>query len=284
MGTTVELTIDPPFDLASTLESGQAHRWRKEDGCYSGVVRGNFIKMRQSKHGVEFCSQPWPESSVVPILQNYFRLDDDLSAIYQDITQDLRVATMVNRYPGLRILRQEPWECLVAFICSANSNIKRIHQVMEKMASSYGERIEMNGEVRHAFPTPIQLVEAGEQGLRSLGLGFRAPYVDKATRRVVEKLLDLDELVDMPYDEAKSRLMECPGIGPKIADCIMVFSLEKLEAFPIDVWVRRALAEWYFPGEKTPSNQTLAEWAHEHFGRYGGYSQQYLFHGRRLEK
>lgn len=284
MGITVEVAIDPPFDLASTLESGQAHRWRKEDEWYSGVVRGNFIKMRQSERGVEFCSQPWPESSVVPILQSYFRLEDDLNTIYQEITQDQRVADMVNRYPGLRVLRQEPWECLVAFICSANSNIKRIHQVMEKMAESFGEPIAMNGEVRHAFPTPIQLVEAGEQELRRLGLGFRAPYVDKATRRVVEKLLDLDELIDLPYDEAKAKLMECVGIGPKIADCILVFSLEKIEAFPIDVWVRRALAEWYFPGEKTPSNQALNEWAHDHFGRYGGYSQQYLFHGRRLEK
>jgi len=284
LGKTVEVNIDPPFDLASSLESGQAHRWRKEDGWYSGVVRGNFIKMRQSEHGVEFRSQPGPETSVVPILQSYFRLDDDLNSIYREITQDQRVATMVHRYPGLRVLRQEPWECLVAFICSANSNIKRIHQVMEKMAESYGDPIVMNGEVRHAFPAPNQLVEAGEQELRRLGLGFRAPYVDQATRKVVERQLDLEGLTAMPYDQAKARLMACPGIGPKIADCILVFSLEMLEAFPVDVWVRRALAEWYFPGEKTPSNRFLEEWAHGYFGRYAGYSQQYLFHGRRLEK
>jgi N-glycosylase/DNA lyase len=280
----MKVTIDPPFDLACSLESGQAHRWRKEDGWYSGVVRGNFIKIRQSKHGVEFCSQPEPESSVVPMLQSYFRLDDDLHTIYREINQDQRVAAMVSRYPGLRVLRQEPWECLVAFICSANSNIKRIHQVMEKMADTYGEPITLNGEVRHAFPTPIQLIEAGDQGLRRLGLGFRAPYVDQATRRVVERLLDLNELIDMPYTEAKARLMECPGIGPKIADCILVFSLEKIEAFPIDVWVRRALADWYFAGQQTPNNRILEEWAHGYFGRYAGYSQQYLFHGRRLEK
>lgn len=280
----MEVTIDPPFDLASSLESGQAHRWRKEDEWYSGVVRGNFIKIRQVQHGVEFCSQPGPESSVVPLLQSYFRLDDDLDSIYREINQDQRVAAMVNRYPGLRVLRQEPWECLVAFICSANSNIKRIHQVMERMAEGYGEPIFMNGDVRHAFPTPVQLIEAGEQELRRLGLGFRAPYVDQATRRVVERRLDLEELISSPYNEARASLMECPGIGPKIADCILVFSLEKMEAFPIDVWVRRALAEWYFSGEKIPSNRVLEEWSHRHFGRYAGYSQQYLFHGRRLEK
>lgn len=281
---TVELQIDPPFDLAASLESGQAHRWRKEDEWYSGVVRGNFIKMRQSEHGVEFCSAPWPEKSVVPILQSYFRLDDNLDDIYQEITRDQRVAAMVKRYSGLRVLRQEPWECMVAFICSANSNIPRIHQVMEKMADHFGEPICLDGEVRHAFPSPAQLVEAGEQALRELGLGFRAPYVDRATRRVVEKSLDLERLIALPYEEAKLALMECDGIGPKIADCILVFSLEKMEAFPIDVWVRRALAEWYFAGEKTPTNRELAEWAHQYFGRYGGYAQQYLFHGRRLEK
>jgi N-glycosylase/DNA lyase len=280
----VELVIEGPFDLAASLESGQAHRWRKEDQWYSGVVRGNFIKIRQTQRGVEFCSEPWPEVSVVPVLQNYFRLDDDLKAIYQQIMHDQRVADMVARYPGLRVLRQEPWECLIAFICSANSNIPRIHQVMEKMADHFGNPIALNGEVRHAFPTPAQLAEAGEAELRRLGLGFRAPYVDKATRLVLERSLDLDALIKMPYDEAKARLMECSGIGPKIADCILVFSLEKMEAFPIDVWVRRALADWYFPGEKTPTNRVLEEWAHGYFGRYGGYAQQYLFHGRRLEK
>ena len=280
----MELVVEGPFDLAASLESGQAHRWRKEDQWYSGVVRGNFIKIRQTPRGVEFCSEPWPEVSVVPVLQNYFRLDDDLRAIYQEIMQDRRVADMVDRYPGLRVLRQEPWECLIAFICSANSNIPRIHQVMEKMADHFGNPISLNGEVRHAFPTPTQLAKAGEAELRRLGLGFRAPYVDRATRLVLEKSLELDALIKMPYDEAKARLMECPGIGPKIADCILVFSLEKMEAFPIDVWVRRALAEWYFPGEKTPTNRVLEQWAHGYFGRYGGYAQQYLFHGRRLEK
>jgi N-glycosylase/DNA lyase len=280
----VELVVEGPFDLAASLESGQAHRWRKEDQWYSGVVRGNFIKIRQTPRGVEFCSEPWPEVSVVPVLQNYFRLDDDLRAIYQEIMQDRRVADMVDRYPGLRVLRQEPWECLIAFICSANSNIPRIHQVMEKMADHFGNPISLNGEVRHAFPTPAQLAKAGEAELRRLGLGFRAPYVDRATRLLLEKSLELDALIKMPYDEAKARLMECPGIGPKIADCILVFSLEKMEAFPIDVWVRRALAEWYFPGEKTPTNRVLEQWAHGYFGRYGGYAQQYLFHGRRLEK
>jgi N-glycosylase/DNA lyase len=268
--------------LAASLESGQAHRWRREGDWFSGVVRGNFIKVRQLEDRIEFHSQPWPEASLVPLLHRYFRLDDDIQQVYAEICQDPRVAEMVERYPGLRVLRVEPWECLVSFICSANNNIQRIHQLMERMADSFGEPIALDGQVRHSFPTPCQLNQAGEQELRRLGLGFRAPYVAKGAAAVAEGNLDLDALVQAPYPEAKAKLMECPGIGPKIADCIAVFSLEKLEAFPIDVWVRRALAEWYFPSQKPPADRVMLEWAQNYFGRYGGYSQQYLFHGRRL--
>ena len=280
----MELETDQPFDLVASLESGQAHRWRREEDWYSGVVWGNLIKMRQAGRRVEFCCEPWPEAQMLPRLQSYFRLDDDLAAIYAEISRDQWVATMVARYPGLRLLRLEPWECVVSFICSANSNIPRIHQNVEKLAETFGDPVGMDGQVRHVFPTPAKLAEAGEQELRRLGLGFRAPYVAAAARLVAEGNLNLNDLIKMPYPEAKARLMECPGIGPKIADCIAVFSLEKLEAFPIDVWVRRALAEWYFPDQKRPTDRVLLEWAQNHFGRYGGYSQQYLFHGRRLER
>jgi len=300
----VELDIDQPLDLAASLESGQAHRWRREGDWFSGVVRGNFIKVRQTlpsptlgkgetpplgKGGntggvrLEFRSKPWPEASVAPLLKSYFRLDDDIQAIYAEISRDARVAEMVARYPGLRLLRVEPWGCLISFICSANNNIPRIHQNMERLADRYGSPINLDGQVRHAFPTPAQLAEASEQELRELALGFRARYVVQAARTVLEGRLDLAALVRLPYAEAKARLMECSGIGPKIADCIAVFSLEKLEAFPIDVWVRRALGEWYFPGQKTPPDRVLLEWAQAHFGRYAGYAQQYLFHGRRVQ-
>ena len=284
MAPALELVVEQPLDLAASLESGQSHRWRREGDWHLGVIRGNLVKARQTGDGVEFYSRPGPEAEVAALLQSYLRLDDDIRAIYADIGRDPRVAEMIERYPGLRLLRIDPWECLVSFICSANSNIPRIHQVVERMSESYGEPIEMDGQTRHSFPAPRQLAGAGEMELRRLGLGFRAPYVDKAACMVAEGTIDLAELVRIPYAEAKARLMECPGIGSKIADCIAVFSLEKLEAFPIDVWVRRALGEWYFPGQKTPPDRVLLEWAQEHFGRYGGYAQQYLFHGRRLER
>ncbi len=280
----MELIIDQPFDLRSSLESGQAHRWKKSDEWYSGVVRGEFIQIRQKGHVVEFQSGPSPEATAAAMLRDYFRLDDDLDEIYLDINRDDRVAAMVDKYPGLRILRTEPWECLVAFICSANNNIARIHQLMERMSEEFGRPVTLNGKTRHTFPAPADLAEAGEGELRRLGLGFRAPYVWEASKAVLDGTLDLPALVQMPYAKAKEALMEMKGIGPKIADCIAIFSLEKLEAFPIDVWIRRALAEWYFPDQKTPPDKVMLQWAQGHFGRYGGYAQQYLFHGQRLRK
>ena len=135
---------------------------------------------------------------------------------------------------------------------------------------------------RNTFPKPVDLAEAGEAELRRLKLGFRAPYVHQAAIAVAEKRLDLEYLVAAPYQEAKAELMALKGIGDKIADCIALMSLEKMQAFPIDVWVRRALADWYFPDEKTPTNRVLLEWAQGYFGSYAGYANQYLFHGRRL--
>ena len=282
----MELTLNQPFDLVSSLESGQAHRWAYpkdgDDGWYTGVVRGNLVRIRQTDDRVEFRCGPSDEAAFAPRLAEYFRFDDDISKIYDVINQDERVAAMVRQYPGLRVLRTEPWECLVAFICSATSNIPRIHQNMESISRAFGSPVSLNGWTRHTFPTPADLAEAGEAELRRLGLGFRAPYVHLASVAVLEGRLNLDALIEMPYTEAKAALMERRGIGSKIADCIAVFSLEKLEAFPIDVWVRRALGEWYFPEQKTPPDRVLLEWAQERFGRYGGYAQQYLFHGRRL--
>ena len=281
-----------PIDMEASLLGGQAHRWEREDGWYSGVLWGNLVLTRQQGQTVEFSSAPAIPESLLSRFREYLRLDDDLPAIYEVITRDQRVSDQVKLYPGLRVLRQEPWECLVAYICSANSNIETIHLNMERLSNEFGSPLKLanpdgksNGTSfvkRHSFPTPADLAEAGEGELRRLKLGFRAPYVHQAAVAVLEGRLDLQHLVRAPYDETKVELMALRGIGDKIADCIALMSLEKLEAFPIDVWVRRALADWYFPGQKTPTNRTLLPWAQEYFGRYAGYANQYLFHGRRL--
>ena len=288
----VRFDAGQPIDLEASLLGGQAHRWKTEGDWYSGVLWGNLVLTRQDGQSIEFLSSPTSPDALLPAFRKYLRLDDDLGAIYDNITQDPNVASQVERYPGLRVLRQEPWECLVAYICSANSNIETIHLNMERLSNEFGSPLKIANPdpepgfaptvKRHTFPSPVDLAEAGEAELRRLKLGFRAPYVHRAAIAVLEGRLDLQHLTTAPYEETKSELMALKGIGDKIADCIALMSLEKLEAFPIDVWVRRALADWYFPGERTPTNRMLLPWAQEYFGKYAGYANQYLFHGRRL--
>ena len=247
------------------------------------MVYGNLLKVRRDPDGIEVYSSPGPAEDLVEMLSSYFRLDDDISAIYEEINKDSRMDSMIRKYPGLRLLRQEPWECLVAFICSATSNIPRIAANMESIAEAFGEPLPLHGCTRYTFPPAHRVAAAGEGALRDLALGFRAKYLANAAIQVAEGVLDLEEVREVPYWEAKARLTELPGIGAKIADCVLVFSLDKLEAFPIDRWVSRAMQEWYLNGEKK-SYQEIVEWAHGYFGRYAGYAQQYLFHGGRLGK
>ena len=294
----MRLPISQPFELASSVLSGQSHRWTKDgqagaetgEGWHWGVVCGNLIKIRPSENGPSDCPQGVelrcsPDSNhkhLQALVRSYFRLDDDIDEVYRDISNDPRVEAMVRRYRGLRLLRVNPWECLISFICSANSNLPRIHSNMESMSEHFGEPLTLDGHTRYTFPTPERLAAAGEAALRTLGLGFRAPYVAGAARAVAAGDLDLEVLRTTAYDEAKERLMELRGVGSKIADCVLLHSLDKLEAFPIDVWVRRALAEWYFPGKKPPPDRVMLEWARDRFGAYAGYAELYLFHGRRL--
>ncbi len=281
-----------PIDLDASLLGGQAHRWKQEGNWYCGVLRGELVLLRQQDQDIEFLSSPSKPQAIIPRIRDHLRLDDDLPSIQAEISSDPKVAAQVEQYPGLRVLRQDPWECLIAYILSANSNIETIHRNMERLSGEFGEPLSLEhpdpstesaGIIRrNTFPKPADLAEAGEAELRRLRLGFRAPYVHQASIAVAERRLDLDYLVGVPYQEAKAELMALKGIGDKIADCIAMMSLEKTQAFPIDVWVRRALAEWYFPGQKTPTNRVLLEWAQGYFGRYAGYANQYLFHGRRL--
>ena len=287
----VRLEVDHSFDLAASVHSGQSHRWRRDgEGAewHWGIVYDNLVKIRSKRPGpseaawLEFSPAISNGRDVAPQIERFFRLDDDVESIHADISRDPRVAEMVDLYPGLRLLRVDPWECMISFICSANSNLARIHANVESIAEAYGRRLVVDGHVRFTLPAPWELAEVGERRLRDLGLGFRAPYVASAAAAVAGGALELEALRRMAYSEAQERLMELPGIGPKIADCILLHSLDQLEAFPVDVWVRRALREWYFDGRKSPPDSEMAAWARDYFGRWAGYAELYLFHGRRL--
>jgi N-glycosylase/DNA lyase len=278
----LNMHIPPPFNLAATLESGQAHRWQWSNGWYSGVVHGHFLKLRQDNNGIEVRSSIQDTRALTTMLSDYFRLGDDLVEIYKRIEKDSRMSEMIKRYSGMRILRQEPWECLSAFICSATSNLRRIASNMESIADAMGRRITLDGVSRCTFPSAGLVADSGETFLRELGLGFRAKYLAHAASEIARGNLELEELRRMSYRDARTRLVDLPGIGPKIADCVLVFSLDKLEAFPIDRWVSRAVGEWYLDGANLKYDE-IVRWAHEYFGYYAGYAQQYLFHGKRLD-
>ena len=275
---TRQLIIDQPFDLDAVLDGTQDFRWcRRKDTWYSGVLSGNLIHIRQVSGGVEYRA----DSELDALLRSYFRLDDDIDAIHADIScRDDKVARLVKKYPYRRILRQpDPWECTVAYICSATNNVDRIGTIVEKVAARLGRLVELDGEVRHTFPTPEVVLQAGVAPLTKLKLGLdRHLKIIAAAERIRDGELDLCDLArpQVSYAEAKRRLMGCYGIGDKIADCIALFALDKMEAFPVDRWVRRAVTG-YFPNQKQPTGDELVMWAQDYFGKYAGYANQLLF-------
>ena len=277
-----------PLDIALTLESGQAFRWKREGDWICGVIFNNIVKIRQTEEGIEFKCAPDNESVMEPFVRDYLSLDDNLEAICEEINVDEGINLALGLHPGMRILRQEPWECLISFICSANSNIPRITANVEDMSKHFGTRLKLGDYERSAFPTPDALAEAGEHQLRRLRLGFRAKYVSAVARIIAAGDMDLFGLRKASYQEALDTLTTLPGVGDKVANCILLFSLDKLEAFPVDVWIDRVLREWYskeitLGEEKKLSRKAMRFWAQRHFGSYAGYANQYLFQGRRLQ-
>ena len=276
------LAVDQPLDLDASLDSGQSFRWRRDDaepGAWLGVLEGQVVRLRRTHSGVEAEVEQEGGLSAEDItshLAAYFRLDDDLSAVQRALAADPHVAAGIDAFPGLRILRQDPWEILAGFILSSTSNIPRIARTMELLAFALGEEVRLGGVRRHVFPSPEAVAEAGEARLRELRCGFRAAYLAAAADAVASGRLPLRQLRGVPYAEAAGALTALLGVGPKIADCVMLFSLDRTEAFPVDRWVRRSLVELYGLDPKL-ADDGVRTWAWERFGANAGYANQYLF-------
>lgn len=273
----------PLIDLQATLDGGQAFRWWADDGGYRGVFKRRILRLSRHEGGIllEVEGEDAPDR-VVPSLRDYLGLDDDLEALHSRYSSDPALAAAMRGCPGLRLLRQDPWECLVGFVCSANSSVQKIKNDMTAISRAYGERIGPR-DTDYAFPAPGKLAEAGEKALRTLRVGFRAKSLALAAEAVARGQPDPDALRGLPYEEAKVVLMEMHGVGAKIADCILGFSLGKGEAFPVDRWARRAVLEGYgLPAGST--NESIGRWARERFGRDAAYVNLYLFHHWRLRK
>ena len=279
----VDLSGAHPFNLQNCIEGRQDFRWRKlPDGHHSGVLDGHLVHINQTGDRLTYRSAP--DADLTGLLTSYFRLDDDLDAIYTDIAaRDERIAALIRKYPGVRLMRQpDPWECLVSYICSARASPPRIAQRVEQIAALLGRPLTLSGETRHAFPDPATILNAGIDQLQEMSLGFqRVPHaIIDAAQLIIDGRLDLHRLAqpDVTYHEAVYQLTDLYGVGPKIANCVALFALDKTEAFPVDSRVRNTVKRLY-PSHQHSTDQDIIAWAQDIFGPHTGYANQFLYMG-----
>ena len=286
------MRLDVAFDLDFSLCCGQVFRWRKVDKWWYGVVGERVFKVRQNGAQLDF------ENVDEDFVRFYFGLNDDLEQISNCIAKDDTIRLALRKFEGLRIDRQDPWECLISFICATYKSIAAIEQMLQKLSAKFGEKRTFDGLDFYTFPSVERLAFASEYGLRECGLGYRAKYVQATAKKIHQEKIDLESLKSLPYLEAKKILLGFDGVGLKVADCVLLFSLEKMEAFPVDVWVKRVILNHYqdhFPEalvKKMRSHDSLTNGEYEkigafartYFGRYAGYAQEYLYHYERTQR
>ena len=284
-----------PFDLQATLESGQSYLWDRPDGrMYESMdVHGGdawyrtvappidgvtadpiAVRVRQRDDRLEWVATDDP----VPLLTHLLRLDDDLDAIRAAAPDDGLVGRAFDAYHGLRLVRDPPFPCLISFICSAQMRVARVHGMTVALAESFGTECELDGGSVPGFPTPEQLAARTEAELRDRKLGYRAPYVQRTAEMVADGEAHPSEAVGLEYEDAREYLTQFVGVGDKIADCVLLFSLGYLEAIPLDTWIQTAIAEYYPDCDRGNYAETSRALRDRLGGEYAGYVQTYLFY------
>jgi N-glycosylase/DNA lyase len=285
----IQLGKSTPLNLDFTLCCGQTFRWDKKDGWWYGVVGEKVLKIRQKGNSLEF------ENAETDFVKSYFRLQDDLPKILFTISKDNHIRATISQLRGLRILRQDSWECLISYICATYKSIAAIKHMLLNLSEKFGEEERFDGCIFYTFPTPAKLAKATIKELEGCGLGYRARYVSETAKTVKDDRIDFERLKRQDYNTARTMLQELSGVGPKVADCVQLFALEKLQAFPVDVWMRRVILRHYqehFPSEflkrisdeKSLTNSEYARlnlFGSDYFGKYAGYAQEYLYHYER---
>ena len=273
------------FELRDIFECGQCFRWDKEDdGSYTGVFKGNVLNVKKEKDNVIF--KGMCNGNIKEIVEEYFDLNRDYAKIKRELAKiDENMRISIEYGKGIRILNQDLWETIISFIISANNNIPRIKGIIEKLSKKYGDKREWNGKQYYTFPSPEQLKDVTVEEYRKLGLGFRDVRLYETTKMVLNKKIYLDEIQNTSDTSVvREKLLELAGVGPKVADCILLFStLKRFDVFPIDVWVRRVMNDLYIHNEdeNKVSKKQIEKIAEEKFGNLAGLAQQYLFYWRR---
>ena len=262
------------IDIDNSINSGQVFLWGKNEMDWYGINGQDILKI--NKNGVI--------KSIRNSKTNFFRKDDDIEEIIKSISKDKIVKKAVKEYEGLRIFKQDPFQCMISFIISSNSNIQKIKSSLEKITKKFGTKVKIGDKEFITFPKPENIANASINEIKACGVGYRAPFIKEAAKMVVLQKINFKYLEKCDYHEAKKKLCQVPGVGNKVADCIMLFSLNKLEAFPLDTWMIKILEKYYskeFKIETKTITQKQYELLHEkivnHFGPYCGYAQQFLF-------
>ena len=268
------------YDLAATLGCGQAFRWEMRQARWYGVVGGCALELWQAEETI-FVRSASPQTDW-DWLAAYLQVDVDLAAITRTFPKDAPMRHAVAACQGLRLLRQEPWECLASFILSSTKQIVQIRQIIARLCERHGHPVAVqSGEVAaFAFPTPAQIAALTEAQLRDCKMGFRSPYLLRTAQMIRANELNLDNLRRLDLPAARATLLGLPGVGPKIADCVLLFAYGFPSAFPVDVWVMKSLRRFYFQNRQV-SLDRLRDFSATHFGPHAGYAQQYLFHSLR---
>ncbi len=259
------------FNLDHTLSCGQVFRWEKNE-WWTGVVNGAIIRAKQE--GTELIID---SSLDKKFIRDYFRLDDDMEEIYASINRDDKIASVIRKYRGLRLIRQDPWECLVSYICSSNNTIRNIKNSIRRMCECFGKEIKSGC---YSFPTPDALAEVELCDMEQCRLGFRAPRVLKIASMITRGEFDLYGIKKLSYREGREELIKIEGVGNKIADCVLLFAFGKLESFPVDTHIEQIMERFYgdkFKGTESKKREEIADFARNYFGKYCGYAQEYLY-------
>ncbi len=276
---TAEFSTDGLFCARKIFDCGQAFRWNENEGVYTGIAYGKLLHCEEKDGVVRL--YPCGADDYDSIWKNYFDMDRDYAAINEKLSGDSFVKKGIEYGKGIRLLNQDAFETTISFIISANNNIGRIKGIIERLCRVFGKKLSQDGEEYFCFPAPQALANAEIGQLMEIGAGYRAPYI-KNTSTAFAEGFDIVSLGNMPYYEAKASLQKLAGVGPKVADCILLFSLGHRDAFPADVWIKRVLQSLYFPGNELPRD--IYTFAKERFGEDAGLAQQYLFFYARENK
>ena len=262
------------INVENSINSGQVFLWRKNGNYWYGINGQDILKISNSGS----------IRSYQNIKTDFFRKRDNIEKIIKSISKDSITKKAVKQYAGLRILEQDPFQCLISFITSSNSNIQKIKSSLEKMSKKFGVKVKFDNQEFFLFPKPEKLANASINEIKSCGVGYRARFIKEAANRTVLKKINFEYLKKSNYQNAKDEICLIPGVGNKVADCVLLFSLNKLESFPLDRWMIRILEKYYsdkFQLETKTITEKQYEILHEkivnHFGPYAGYSQQFLF-------